>query len=180
MALQIKTLKANGLPQTLPPPYAHSTEHRGMAAEMPFVNALPPFALLAGAAHLMLDLQMVAAHTSRPSRQPQSSTRCLTRTSSQRVEAVISHLGDPARSANDRVAPFITIGLIDRIDYYLNGRTWPLTELCRSLPTVCSSASSCTSSSSRPTTPTSSSNFSGTRSRGAGGVARTVRMYAIC
>ena len=82
----------------------------------------------------MLDLQMVAAHTSRPSRQPQSSTRCLTRTSSQRVEAVISHLGDPARSANDRVAPFITIGFIDRIDYYLNGRAdarthsiWPQT-----------------------------------------------------
>ena len=39
-----------------------------------------------------------------------------------RVEAVVLHLGDPARSANDRVAPFITIGLIDRIDYYLNGR----------------------------------------------------------
>jgi hypothetical protein len=39
-----------------------------------------------------------------------------------RIEAVMSQLGDPSRSANDRIASFITIGLTNRIDYYLNGR----------------------------------------------------------
>ena len=82
----------------------------------------------------MLDLQMVASP-----HQPAIPTAAKLNQMPdedlfRRVEAVISHLGDPARSANDRVAPFITIGFIDRIDYYLNGRAdarthsiWPQT-----------------------------------------------------